>query len=246
MNKHDDFGERMKEYEFASRTHLPRRLPVLIRIDGCHFHSFTRGMDKPFDFGLIQSFWETCCYLGQMIMGCQLIYHQSDEISLLVTNDHKLSTESWFKNNVQKIVSVSASLATAKFNEAIKKHHPKTPLATFDSRAWVLPSDEVANYFIWRQQDATKNSISMLAQTQFTQSELTGLNQSNLQDKLLIEKEINWNDLPIWQKRGICIRRVSYQKGNAERTRWEVDHETPIFSKEREYIHQFISKNPTN
>lgn len=122
-------------------------------------------------------------------MGCKLVHHQSDEITLLLTNYDKLTTQSWFENNLQKIVSISASLATAKFNEEIQKVYPDKPLATFDARAWVLPHDEVANYFLWRQQDATKNSISMVAQAHFRHSELEGLNGDQLQDKFY-EKRI--------------------------------------------------------
>lgn len=238
--KKDDFGNRMKGYENIFRQTLPQRLPVIIRIDGSHFHTFTRGMIKPFDEVLIQAFWETCKYLAQNIMGCKLIYHQSDEISILLTNYDKLTTQSWFENNLQKMVSVSASMATAKFNEVIQKAFPDKPLATFDSRAWVLPHDEVANYFLWRQQDATKNSISMVAQASFAHKELQGLDGKKLQDKLFLEKGVNWNDLPIWQKRGACITKQYYKKGEALRSKWDVDFNTPIFSQNREYINQYV------
>ncbi|UQZ32837.1 hypothetical protein C2I18_04235 [Paenibacillus sp. PK3_47] len=238
--KKDDFGNRMKGYENVFRQTLPQRLPVIIRIDGAHFHTFTRGMKKPFDEELIRIFWETCKYLAQNIMGCKLIYHQSDEISILLTNYDKLTTQSWFDNNLQKIVSVSASLATAKFNEEIKNVFPDKPLATFDSRAWVLPHDEVANYFLWRQQDATKNSISMVAQANFPHKDLQGLDGKRLQDKLFLEKGMNWNDIPIWQKRGACITKQNYTKGEAIRRKWDVDLNTPIFSQNREYINQYV------
>jgi tRNA(His) guanylyltransferase len=238
--KKDDFGNRMKEYENAFRDSLPRRLPVILRIDGCHFHTFTRGMKKPFDETLTNALWETCKYLAQNIMGCKIVYHQSDEISILLTNYDKLTTQSWFENNIQKMVSVSASMATAKFNEIIKPHYPDKPLATFDSRAWVLPHDEVTNYFLWRQQDASKNSISMVAQANFPHKQLQGLTGKQLQDKLFIEKGINWNDLPVWQKRGVCITKQQYYKGETLRTKWDVDHETPIFSQNRDYINQFV------
>lgn len=208
----NDFGNRMKEYENAYRLSLPRRLPVIIRIDGAHFHTFTRGMTKPFDEKLIFALWETCKYLAYNIMGCKLVYHQSDEISLLLTNYDKLTTQSWFENNLQKMVSISASLATAKFNEEIQKVYPGQPLATFDARAWVLPQDEVTNYFLWRQQDATKNSISMVAQAHFRHSELEGLNGNQLQDKLFVEKGINWNELPVWQKREFALPNNSTTK----------------------------------
>lgn len=236
----DDFGNRMKGYEQAFRHELPRLLPVLIRIDGCHFHTLTRGMDKPFDEALAQAFWETGKYLAENIMGCKLVYHQSDELSLLLTNDDKLTTESWFNNNLQKIVSVSASLAAAKFNESLAKAYPDKPLAAFDSRAWVVPHDEAANYFIWRQQDATKNSISMTAQAQFPHGRLEGLSGKQLQDLLFLERGLNWNDLPVWQKRGVCIVKQEYHKGEAVRRKWEVDLNIPIFSQERDYINRHV------
>jgi tRNA(His) guanylyltransferase len=245
-------GDRMKNYEGVSRLQLPKRMPVIIRIDGAHFHTYTKGMEKPFDKDLAQVFWETCQYLAQNVMGCQVVYHQSDEISLLLTNYHKLTTESWYGNNLQKIVSVSASIATAKFNEIMRAKYPNIPLATFDSRAWVLPHDEVCNYFLWRQQDATKNSISMVAQSNFPHKQLQGLNGTQLQDKLMIEKGINWNDIPVWQKRGVCIVKETYMKeGTSEtekafRTRWAVDENTPIFSQDREYIERFVFPKETN
>ena len=147
---YDDFGKRMKTYENSYRFTLPRRMPVILRIDGCHFHTFTKGMDKPFDDKLIEAFWETCKFLGENIMGAKLIYHQSDEISILITNYDTIQTDSWFSNNIQKMVSVSASMAAAKFNEVIRKSYPDKELAFFDSRAWIIPQDEVNNYFTWR------------------------------------------------------------------------------------------------
>jgi len=236
----DKFGDRMKGYENSYRINLPRRLPVIIRIDGAHFHSYTKGMKKPFDEDIADAFWETAKYLCENIMGCKVAYHQSDEISLLLTNYDKLTTEAWFQNNIQKIVSVSASMATVKFNEIMLSKHPKNSLATFDSRVWILPQDEVNNYFLWRQQDATKNSISMLAQSCFSHKDLHKLNSKQKQDKLMLEKGVNWSDLLIWQKRGICILKESYNKNEAVRSRWTVDHETPIFSQDKNYIEKFV------
>jgi tRNA(His) 5'-end guanylyltransferase len=158
----------------------------------------------------------------------------------LLTNYDKLTTEPWFDNNLQKIASISASLATAKFNEVMKVNYPDKQLALFDARAWVLPHDEVCNAFLWRQQDATKNSISMVAQANFPHKQLQGLNGSQMQDKLMLEKGINWNDLPVWQKRGVCITKQYYMKNEAKRSKWEVDHNTPIFSQDRNYIEQYV------
>lgn len=242
--KPDEFGSRMKGYEYASRQFLPKRLPIMIRIDGCHFHTYTRGMQKPFDEDLTNAFWETCKYLAENIMGVKVVYHQSDEISLLITNYDKLTTESWFDNGIQKMASVAASMATAKFNEVMRGRYPNKELATFDARVWTLPHDEVCNAFLWRQQDATKNSISMVSQANFPHKELQNLNGKQMQEKLWQEKGINWNDLPVWQKRGVCIIKEEYMVGEAVRTRWSVDHETPIFSQDRQYINRFVYLEP--
>ncbi len=237
---HDDFGKRMKTYENSYRFTLPRRMPVILRIDGCHFHTFTKGMDKPFDDKLIEAFWETCKFLGENIMGAKLIYHQSDEISILITNYDTIQTDSWFSNNLQKMASVSASMAAAKFNEVIRKSYPDKELAFFDSRAWVIPQDEVNNYFTWRQQDASKNSISMAAFANFAHKDLHGLSGNQLQEKLFSEKGINWDKFPTWKKRGACIIKKEYLKENAIRRRWETDLDIPLFSKDRNYVERFV------
>ena len=237
---YDDFGKRMKTYENSYRFTLPRRMPVILRIDGCHFHTFTKGMDKPFDDKLIEAFWETCKFLGENIMGAKLIYHQSDEISILITNYDTIQTDSWFSNNLQKMASVSASMAAAKFNEVIRKSYPDKELAFFDSRAWVIPQDEVNNYFTWRQQDASKNSISMAAFANFAHKDLHGLSGNQLQEKLFSEKGINWDKFPTWKKRGACIIKKEYLKENAIRRRWETDLEIPLFSKDRNYVERFV------
>ncbi len=236
----DRFGDRMKKYENAFRINLPGRMPVILRIDGRSFHTYTKDFIKPFDEELANAFWETSKYLAQNIMGAKLVYHQSDEISILLTNYDKLSTQSWFENNIQKLTSVSASLATAKFNDIMKNNHSCNSLATFDSRAWVLPHDEVCNYFLWRQHDATKNSVSMVARANFSHNQLQGLNSSQLQDKLMLEKNINWADIPVWQKRGVCIKKTPFIRNGTTRLKWDVDHNTPVFSQDRAYIEQYV------
>lgn len=152
----DDLGDRMKGYENAYRIKLPQRLPVVLRIDGKAFHTFTKGMKKPFDEGLSNAMWETTKFLCKNIQGAKIGYTQSDEITILLTNYEKLTTDAWFDNNLQKMCSVAASMATAKFNEEIHKVYPEKEFAMFDARAWVLPHNEVNNCFLWRQQDATK------------------------------------------------------------------------------------------
>lgn len=237
--KKDDLGNRMKTYEGASKTFLTKRMPIIIRIDGKAFHTYTRGLTKPFDEYLANAMAETAKYLCENISGCKLAYYQSDEISLLITNNDKLTTEAWFNNNLQKMVSVSASLATAKFNSLEWDWKPEQ-LALFDSRVFVLPEDEVVNYFIWRQQDATKNSVSMVAQANFPHKELQYLNSKQLQDKLFEEKQINWNDIETWKKRGLCVTRehAFHQKG--VRNPWFIDTEIPVFTQDRDYIARLL------
>ncbi|EJW14073.1 hypothetical protein M5X02_30750 [Paenibacillus alvei] len=238
----DNLGNRMKGYEDVSRYYLMKRMPIILRIDGKAFHSYTKGLEKPFSSFLANCFWETSKYVAKEMMGVKVAYHQSDEVSFLLTNYHKLTTESWFDNNLQKMVSVAASLFTYKFNELTRGIIDKPAL--FDCRAFVLPKEEVNNYFIWRQQDASKNSISMVAQANFSHKSLQGLNGSQLQEKLFSEKGINWNDLETWQKRGVCITKIQYNKeteqGIAQRTKWDVDMEIPVFTQDRNYIEKFL------
>lgn len=238
----DDLGNRMKGYENITRTYLTGRMPVILRIDGKAFHTFTKGLEKPFSEFLANAFWETTKYVAKEMMGTKIAYHQSDEVSFLLTNYHKLTTESWFDNNIQKMVSVAASMFTYKFNEVVRGTIEKP--AFFDCRTFVLPREEVNNYFIWRQQDASKNSISMVAQANFSHKRLQGLNGSQMQELLFSEKGINWNDLPVWQKRGVCISKVGYElqteNGVAQRTKWDTDMNIPVFTQDREYIEKYL------
>lgn len=223
--KFDDFSTRMKVYESASQLHLTPRTPVICRLDGVSFSSFTRGLEKPFDDSLSNVMARTTKVLCDSIQGAIFGYTQSDEISILIQDWKKLNTDRWFGNNVQKMVSVSASAATAFFNKNFQ--HPSTHkdmLALFDSRVFNIPKEEVANYFIWRQKDATRNSINSLAQSKFSSKELHGKNTSQVQDMLMDTHGINWNDIPTKFKRGTCV------------VNGDIDFECPIFTQDRKYI----------
>lgn len=243
----DDLGNRMKEYENISRIYLTRRMPAIIRIDGKAFHSFTRGFERPFDEILHKTMWQTGIILCKNIEGCQLAYIQSDEISLLLTDYTNINTEAWFAKNIQKMVSISASIATLAFNKEFSKlssekdpYNKKYNQALFDSRVFVLPKEEVNNYFIWRQQDATRNSILSVGQFNFSHKELQGISCNKIQDKLFLEKQINFNDLETWQKRGVCIIKIEKEIGGALRNNWEIDMNIPVFTQDREYIEKLI------
>ena len=280
--KKDLLGNRMKDnYENRYRFSLTRRTPVIIRIDGKAFHTYTRGFEKPWDTILINTMLDTAWYLCTEIMGCKLAYIQSDEISLLLTDYDKLTSEAWFNNNLQKICSVSASMATMAFNSCFANrvnnstklsnilndsqdenfekihniHKERIGQAMFDARAFNIPENEVVNYFIWRQNDATRNSINSLGYANFSSKELHGLNNSQVQEKLFQEKGINWNDCSTVEKRGTCVIKKEVTKDTQTpngiipvvRNEWVIDEDIPIFTQDRNYIESVLpEKDPVN
>lgn len=274
-NIKDSLGDRMKNnYENRSKAYLTRRMPVLIRLDGKAFHTFTRGLKKPFDEILIQTMQETAKFLCENIQGCKIAYTQSDEITLLLTDYDELNTDAWFDYSIQKMCSVSASMATLAFNNAFShivneqyniltskdglydgsvdefdalfdNYFSKINQALFDARAFNIPKEEVCNAFIWRQQDATRNSIQMVGQHHFSHKEMHGKNTSQIQEMLWQEKDINFNDLPVYQKRGSCIIRENYEHEDTTRARWVADLNIPIFTQNREYIEKYVNNTMT-
>ena len=209
-------------YESRSRNFLTRRVPVIMRLDGKAFHTYTRGLDKPFDEGLIEDMQQTAIHLCQNIQGAKCAYVQSDEISILITDYDTLTTDAWFDYNIQKMTSISASLATGKFNQLrytrkasvyeepyFEEFIREIVIANFDSRVFNIPKEEVANYFLARQKDAVKNSISMLAQSLYSHKELH-LKNSNEMQEMCFQKGHNWNDLHWSKKRGSFIIKNTY------------------------------------
>lgn len=248
----DALGDRMKaNYEDRTRISLPRRSYTLIRIDGKAFHTYTRGMIRPFDDGLIDDMDATAAYLCKNIMGAKFAFVQSDEISILLTDFEDIGTQSWFDSNLQKMCSVSSSQATRAFNEARLKRNGMDAMkwAEFDSRVFQIPQKaEVENYFIWRQQDTTRNSISSVAQSLYSSKELHGKNTDE-QQELIFQKGINWNDYAPKYKRGRMIVKETYEKApendkgqTAMRTRW-VSIEVPIFTQDRNFLAERIPNN---
>ena len=199
-----DIGTRMKEnYENRYRFYLTRRTPVIIRLDGKAFHTLTKDCEKPFDLDFNTSMVYTAAQLVADIQGAKIAYVQSDEISILLTDYDNLDTEAWFDYNLQKIVSVSAAMATSKFTECYL-FPGDTREALFDARAFNIPRDEVSNYFIWRQQDWIKNSVQMLARAHFSHKALLGKNQQAM--ITMLEKiGVRWNELPELLKNGTFL-----------------------------------------
>lgn len=280
MPVHDDLGNRMKTfYEQIPKTKLMRRTPVIIRIDGKAFHTFTRGFKRPFDEILIKTMQETTKFLCENIQGCVLGYTQSDEITLVLVDYQRFESCAWFDYEIQKICSISASMTTMAFNkffaknvkeydmewkcgltpqsvEIQKAHYDYMEVlnkavekgAMFDARVFNIPKEEVTNCVYWRQLDASRNSIQMVGQANFSHKELHCKTCNDIQDMLMLQKNINWNDFPTHQKRGTCvIKSDEYGESNElgdvaiGSSRWIIDKEIPIFKGEgRQYIDKLV------
>lgn len=271
----DALGDRMKNnYENRYRIYLTRRTPVIIRVDGNAFHTFTRGLIKPFDADFMWAMQNTCLDLCKNIQGCVGGYVQSDEISLLLVDYNTITTDAWFDYNLQKICSLAAARATMTFNrlvsetveslmcdaawchetgegdeeECLKFHdiwEAKQNRAMFDARAFNIPKEEVCNYFIWRQKDATRNSIQAVGQAFFSHGELEGKSQSDIQEMLFQKQGINWNNYSIPEKRGTFVKRYKYTivnsfAENEEVREWRIDTEMPILTEDRNYINDLV------
>jgi tRNA(His) 5'-end guanylyltransferase len=207
MNK-VSLGDRMKLYEDheTSRTFIPL-LPIIVRLDGKSFHSFTRGLQRPYDERMSQLMKEVTKQLVTF-SSAKIGYTQSDEITLVLYSDN-LDSQVFFDGSVFKTISILASFASATFNKFMPEYLPEKEkeIPLFDCRAWNVPSkDEAVNCLIWRELDATKNSISMAAQSYFPHKQLIGKTGSDKQE-MLFSVGINWNDYPAFFKRGVYIQR---------------------------------------
>ncbi len=200
--KKDSLGDRMKNnYENRCRVKLIRRMPVIIRLDSKAFHTLTRSCRKPFDGHFQTVMVHVAEVLCVHIQGAKCAYVQSDEISILLTDFDRLTTDAWFDYNIQKMVSVSAGIASTVFTYNWKPFDSNNTdqIAIFDARVFNVPKEEVCNYFIWRQQDWTRNSLQMLARAHYSHKELIGKKSADMHD-MLYQKGVNWADLdPRWK-----------------------------------------------
>ena len=224
---------------------------------------------------------ETAKYLCENIQNCKLSYQQSDEITLLLIDYDKLNTDCFFNYRVDKLCSITASMATMAFNKAFRKNVNDwwvTPFsgitkefqeretlyktyknaiekgAMFDARCFNIPKEEVTNNFYWRQLDASRNSVQMVGQACFSDEELKSKKNNEVQDMLMLQRGINWNDLPTYQKRGSCCVRnktvietnsimatAQLRDSSKSENEWIIDKEIPIFrGKDRAYIDDLV------
>lgn len=204
MSDNTPIGDRMKRYEHTFRTYMPRRAYTLMRLDGRAFRTYLKNVEKPFDREFVKHMDLLSEYLAEEISGTKLVYTQSDEISLLLTDFDSIHMDPMFGGRIQKLVSIAASEAGA-YMTRLRYFQPGR-LPSFDCRVWSMTDPvEVANYFIWRQRDAVRNSILMLGQHYFTPAQLHGKSGDQIQDMLFLEHEVNWDKLDPGLKRGRVV-----------------------------------------
>ena len=274
-----DLANRMKEYEKRNQYYLQKRTPVAIRVDMRAGHTFTRGFKRPFDYIFMKSMQETAKYMCENMGNAKFAYVQSDEITIILTDYDTLETDCWFNYRTDKLCSISASMATMAFNkyfeenvtnevleykmvphcveiqQEIKEYHNTLIAALdkgamFDARCFNIPKEEVTNLIYWRQLDASRNSIQMVGQANFSHNELQNKSCNDIQDMLMLQKNINWNDFPTYQKRGSCVVKSDEKETVTEdnigtkmtiRSKWIIDKEMPILKgKDRAYVDNLV------
>ena len=270
MNLHDSLGDRMKGYESRNQYFLQRRTPVCIRVDMRTGHTFTKGFVRPFDEVFGNAMVMTMEYCAKNIGNCVFSYCQSDEITFILVDYAKLETDAWFDYRTDKLCSIAASMATMAFNKAfceevarycyalpkdeggrlIKESYDQWNVyqraaekgAMFDARCFNIPKEEVCNLIYWRQLDATRNSIQMVGQANFSHAELQNKSCNDIQDMLHEQKGINWNDYPTRWKRGVaCYRVKDLDEYGNDWGNWVIDYEMPILKGDnRSYVENKI------
>lgn len=270
MNVRDNLGDRMKDYEVRNQYFLQRHIPVAIRVDMKSGHSFTKGFKQPFDEIFVKSMQQTAKFMCENIQGTVLSFQQSDEITIILQDYKNLNTDAWFNYRTDKMCSIAASMATMAFNKFFTKNvnyfeitheHDDTineycttlvnaaeKGAMFDARVLNIPKEEVCNLIYWRQLDATRNSIQMVGQANFSHKELQNKSCNIIQEMLFSEKGINWNDYPTYLKRGSCCIKTTIQNPNVDikdgaypKSIWMIDLDIPIFKGDgRKYIDKLI------
>jgi tRNA(His) guanylyltransferase len=233
VNDKDSLGDRMKGYEDAYRIVLPGRLPLVVRVDGKAFHAY--HFEKPFDTNVEDAMDCAMASLCNEIQGAVFAYTQSDEISVFVWPWWRYESQAYFGNTLQKIVSVCASTATVAFNGYCNDNDELMDIVCgecrFDARAFVLPRDEVVNYFIWRQKDWERNSLQMLCRSHFSHKDLLGKGREAMHE-MLHGIGVNWKELPMHQRRG-----RAWRDG-------QVFRDIPIFTQDRDFIESVLTPKP--
>lgn len=220
----DTLGDRMKRYEKTCHFHLSPKMPVIIRLDGKSFHTFTRKCMKPFDTNMILAIQKAAFQTAREIQGFKFGYHQSDEISFLLTDYESINIQGWFDYDYSKIISLTSSLMTALFNDTdwcreYKKEHSIKHPPIFDARAFNMPESDIVNYFVWRAKDWERNSLNMYARSFFSHKELNNKNKQEMHE-MLHKINKNWAlDISGLEKNGTFFYSYKEQdKNDPEKT----------------------------
>lgn len=214
----DSLGERIKRnYEDRYRSYLLRRVPAIIRLDGKAFHTLTKNCQRPFDHQFMSTMDIVTKQLFSSIPGCIAAYTQSDEISLLLQDYENINTEAWFDYNVQKLVSISAAMASVAFSISFDRE------GFFDARCFSIPKEEVANYFYWRAKDCERNSIQMVARTFYSHEELNNIKTNDLHE-YIYRAGSNWLNYPPRSRNGLFIYK------NGDRNKEEITVSPDVLS----------------
>lgn len=247
----------MKQYEDVSRSYLQLENEdvMVIRVDGRAFHTYTKGAKEPFDEMLQSAMNEVARDLCENIQGARIAYVQSDEVSVVVVPGDKEKSSVWFDGNIQKICSITAAIASTRMTLESPRIFDRMKIAQFDSRVFALPHAEVVNYLIWRQSDATRNSVQMLARSLFSHKQLNNKSCETMKE-MVREKGQPWEQQASGSVRGRVVVQVRRQERVefvdkrtkevkstvAERTHWIADWDIPDFVRDREYITNRIQK----
>jgi tRNA(His) guanylyltransferase len=251
----DALGARAKRYERAFKAYIPERVPLILRFDGRGFSALTSKLTKPFDDKFMNLMNETALYLCKEISGASFGYVQSDEISILVNNYLEKDSEPFFDNQVQKIISITAGMASAYFSLNSLSVFGETKLVCFDARLFVVPEWEVNSMFWWRQSDNIRNSVQMLAHSLYSHKQLEKKNSVALKE-LCVARGKPWEDLPLRYQRGRCFYKKDLEveglnKKTGEivksiRHKWVVDESPPLFCKEKVFIEKHVLRAVVN
>jgi tRNA(His) guanylyltransferase len=214
-----NLGDYIKQLESqTTKQFMIPRIPIVIRLDGKSFHTFTKGLKRPYDERLSQLMVDTTKYVMKQTNPV-FAYTQSDEITLVYYNEN-IESDIIYGGKLHKLTSIIPGFATAFFNKKLGEYIPekKDDMIVFDGRVFNTPSLlDAANTVLWREIDATKNSITMASLSVYSHKEIDGKNSSQKQE-MLFEKGINWNDYPNFFKKGTYLKR----KLNTETNRSEI------------------------
>lgn len=219
-NKHNNktLNDRMKEYESNAKIKLIKKMPVIIRVDGRAFHTFTKGFVKPFDTLFLEAMRKTALDLFKSVPNCRFAYTESDEITLILDDSNTILDTAFYDNDLEKLVSVTASMTTMFFNNNFASviergeksaidttiYKKKLYKATFDSRAFNVPYHEVDNVILDRQLDSKRNSLNAYAQSLYPQKVLNGKKHDDLID-LLHAKGMKYHDIDVSLRHGVAV-----------------------------------------